>query len=121
MSDNDVSLKDIDERFTIMGGAENEQSRNSKVQVFLMRHPRGHYFLRVRLESKFKVMVGTLFSQADLDITTNYEKQIQAAAVVLAEKQNIEYHDRHDPKDCAKAAIEAWRELACNLRQKGIF
>lgn len=64
---------------------------------------------RVQIKSKQRPMLLSFF-----DVPHNaprLEHQIQIAAGAAAEDQNEKYHDRHDPDECAKQALAAFKDL----------
>lgn len=95
---------------------------SSKVQVLLCRRPDGVYFIRVRIQSKKPVTLGeAVWTQGEVEFDRQLEKKIEALGGALAEIQNEKLGDTHEPSDCARAAKEAWRKLAVNMKTKGIW
>lgn len=65
-------------------------------------------FFDVRVKSNIRPLIwGTI----EVDVNASrIEKLIAAAAGAIAEQQNEDYGDRHNPDYCAKLAVEAYHD-----------
>lgn len=97
----------------------------SKMEIRLLKRPktrnradqttneRKRYFLRVCLYSDVKQgLTGKLHSNIDIEMGgKGFRRRVEAAGGALAEYQNTNYGDQHDPSHCARTA----RELAIDI------
>lgn len=84
-----------------------------RIEVQVRRDDEGKFFARVRL---FSVMRPTLVSQKDLNLDDfgSEDEFCRAVAVTggaLAEHQDENYGDAHDPDECARVAGEEARRM----------
>lgn len=83
---------------------------STQVRVALMyddEAPQDKYF-RVTVCSKVKK---NIMNHALIHVDSHHiDKAIMIGAGAAAEEQNEKYGDRHDPDECAKAALEAYLE-----------
>lgn len=75
----------------------------------------------IALKSERPNFSGSIWSRAELQFDSSIEKRVEAAGGALAEKQNVEHKDRHDPSECAQTAREVFRRLMVDSHQKGLI
>ncbi len=97
----------------------------SLLEVRLLKRPKGRrradqvtnekkrMFLRVCLYSDVKRgPQGALFSHIDVEIGgRDFRRRVEAAGGALAEYQNANYGDQHDPSHCARTARDVTVDL----------
>lgn len=89
------------------------------IEVKIMREQNGDYFAKVSLSSdrklglwsNGKIVLGQHSSQVD------FEKAVEALGGSLAERQNENCGDDHDPSEVAKLTLETWREILAEHEQ----
>lgn len=78
-------------------------------------------FMTVMLQSARPNKSGDIWSKRDIQMFGKTEKkldyELHVAAGALAEHQNANSGDRHDPEEVVKAAKEAFEEALINLDQ----
>ena len=92
---------------------------DSKIEVALFRRKNNSGFLKVKLRSHMKPGLIS-FKDIELDSVgnkTEMARAVEIAGGALAEYQDEQYGDRHDPSDCAKLAKETFEELWAELEQ----
>lgn len=98
---------------------------SSRIVVKLMKDTdTNRRFIRVEIVSHSLLATGKLKSQIDLypdevGSERDFEKRIEVSAATLAEHQCQKYGDKHDPASCAKAALDAWRDLKRRFEKEG--
>ncbi len=87
--------------------------RDSLVTVDLFKRTNDTYYMIVKLRSVARPELISYYS-VDLDKYTNerdFLYEVGVAGGALAERQNENYLDHHDPNECVKAAVEVAAEL----------
>lgn len=87
--------------------------RDTLVTVDLFRRRNGTHFMRVSLRS---VMKPEIISRVECDMDKytserDFLREVGVACGALAERQNTQYGDGHDPSDCVKAGVQAASEV----------
>jgi hypothetical protein len=92
-----------------------EGIERSQIEVVLYRRTDSTGFIKVKLRS---IARPRLISFKDIDVEGDSIRMRSAVAAVggaLAEYQDEQYGDTHDPEECAKAAADAFDELWSDL------
>lgn len=93
----------------------------STVEVQLFKRKNNTGYIKVRLRSEMKAGI---ISYKDIDLDSvnsesDMERAVNIAGGALAEYQIQRYEDKHDPSECAKLAVEAFKEMWAELKQRG--
>lgn len=94
-----------------------DAGRQSLITVDLFKRPNNTFFMRVQLRSNVRPEILSRH-EIDLDKHTNeadFIREVEIGAGALAEHQQVMYGDAHDPSECAKAAVEAAKEILAGV------
>lgn len=83
---------------------------SSKISVRLQKNDEdGHTYFQVRLFSQKKTnLISTINISAN---ETRIETKVAFAGGALAEEQNEKYRDLHIPDECARVAVECYKDV----------
>ncbi len=91
--------------------------RDSNMEARIYRYSNSNrHFLRIYLASDAnRPLLGILRHHVDLDFGRDFKRRVEAAGGALAEFQNENHGDQHDPSACAATAVELATEIMASV------
>lgn len=94
--------------------------QDDTVKVELYRRTNGTHYVRVVLRSRVRPSHKSyaILDPDNFPSRGKFERAVEIAGGALAERQALQYGDRHEPSEIARLALEAWRELLAEAERR---